>query len=146
MSEIIFVCTGNTCRSPMAAALAAAIFAREGLDFSVSSCGVCAGNSAANKNAILAMQAQKLDLASHKSQPATKELLESAALVLTMTRSHLSQVKAICPTAAAFTLGEFSETLADVLDPFGGNLDEYLSCAAQIKKLLEASLEKFRGM
>ncbi|MCL2225334.1 MAG: low molecular weight protein arginine phosphatase [Defluviitaleaceae bacterium] len=145
MYEIIFVCTGNTCRSPMAAALAAAMFKREGLEISVSSAGVSAyGNSSASKNAVAAMELEMLDLSAHRSQLAAAELLQNAALVLTMTRAHLSHVKIACPAAKAFTLGEFAGSTSEVSDPFGGNLDEYRTCAAQIKQLLEDCLEKFR--
>jgi len=129
----------------MAAAIATAMFEREGIEITVSSAGVSAfGGSSASKNAILAMEFEKIDLNNHKSQAALREILENAALVLTMTRSHLSHVKAACPTAKAFTLGEYAGSLMDVSDPFGGNLEEYRTCAAQIKKLLEACMEKFR--
>jgi protein-tyrosine-phosphatase len=130
----------------MAAALAAALFARENIKITVSSAGVSAsGSSPASKNAIRAMESEKIDLSAHQSQPANAALLQEAALVLTMTRAHLSHVKAACPSANAFTLGEYAGSLMDIADPFGGSLDEYKTCAAQIKKLLESCLEKFIG-
>ena len=145
MYEIIFVCTGNTCRSPMAAALATAMFAREGLNISVSSCGVSVfGSSSASKNAVAAMKPEQIDLSAHKSRQAAAEILGNAALVLTMTRTHLSHVKNFCPAANAFTLGEYAGSFDEISDPFGGSLDEYRKCAAQIKNLLEDCLEKFR--
>jgi protein-tyrosine-phosphatase len=129
----------------MAAALATALFAREKLGISVASAGTNAyDGSCASDNAVLAMEFEKLDLKNHKSQAAALELLQNSALVLTMTRSHLSHVKRIFPEANAFTLGEFAGSAADVCDPFGGDLDEYKNCAAQIKDLLEACLEKFK--
>jgi len=147
MCEIIFVCTGNTCRSPMAAALAAAIFEREGLKISVSSCGVGAyGNCSASQNAVAAMNLERINLSAHKSRLAASEILENAALVLTMTRAHLSHVKRICPAANAFTLGEYAGIPSDISDPFGGSLDEYCACASQIKNLLENCIEKIRNM
>jgi protein-tyrosine-phosphatase len=131
----------------MAAALAAAMFEREGLQIAVGSAGVSAyGGSSASKNAVLAMELEKIDLSAHKSRAAIAELLENAALVLTMTRAHLSYVKTTCPAAKAFTLGEYAGSLLDISDPFGGNLEEYRNCAAQIKVLLESCMEKFRGV
>jgi len=147
MAEIFFVCTGNTCRSPMAATLAAAIFAREGISITVKSAGVAAASgSPASKHAIAAMQLEKLDLSGHASQAAAAEVLAKAALILTMTKAHLNRVKSIIPTANAYTLGEFADSLVEISDPFGGSLDEYKTCAAQIKTLLEACAEKFRGL
>lgn len=145
MSSVLFVCTGNTCRSPIAATLAAAMFEREGIKIAVNSAGTSAfGGSSASKNAILAMEYEKMDLRSHKSQTAPKEILENTALVLTMTRAQLSHVKSACPTANAFTLGEYAGSPDDISDPFGGNLDEYRTCAVQIKELLEACIDKFK--
>ena len=144
MSSIIFVCTGNTCRSPMAAAIAASIFKNEGLEISVLSAGVSAADGhPASENAALAMQEMGLELAAHKSQPALPEILEAAALVLTMTQGHLRYVKSAAPKANAFELGAYVGSPADVCDPFGGSLEVYRTCAAQIKELLHAGLEKF---
>ena len=131
----------------MAAALAAAIFAREGIDIIVKSAGVAAANgSPASKHALVAMQLENLDLSGHLSQAAAVEVLAKATLILTMTKAHCGRIKAITPSANAFTLGEFADSLVEISDPFGGNLDEYKTCAAQIKELLEACTEKFRGL
>jgi protein-tyrosine-phosphatase len=129
----------------MAAALATALFARENIKITVSSAGVSASRSSpASKNAIRAMELEKIDLSAHQSQPANAALLQNAALVLTMTRAHLSHVKTACPTANAYTLGEYAGSLMDIADPFGGSLDEYKTCATQIKKLLDECVEKLR--
>ncbi|MCL2199643.1 MAG: low molecular weight protein arginine phosphatase [Defluviitaleaceae bacterium] len=145
MSSILFVCTGNTCRSPMAATLAAAMFASESLKITVTSAGVSAfGGSPASKNAVLAMEALSLSLSAHKAQPAERDLIENSALILTMTKAHLMHIKAACPTANAYTLGEYAGSKTDISDPYGGSLDVYKACAAQIKTLLEGCKDKFK--
>jgi len=131
----------------MAAALAVEMFKREGINISVSSAGVSAySGSSASRNAILAMEQEKICLTNHKSQAAQLEILQNTALVLTMTRAHLAHVKTACPAANAFTLGEYADTLMDISDPFGGNLEEYCTCASQIKNLLSLCLEKFKTL
>jgi len=145
MSDIVFVCTGNTCRSPMAEVLAAAIFLREGINFRVASAGVSAmPGMPASENAAKAMREEGLELSSHRSKPASKEFLQGAKLVLTMTRGHLEYVRRSCPDVRAFTLGEYASIGKDISDPFGGSLEVYRNCAADIKALLVACAKKIK--
>ena len=145
MSKIVFVCTGNTCRSPMAEALAKSIFESHGLDIIVRSAGVSTGDGyPASENAIAAMLEENIDLQAHKSTQISREILADASLVLTMTKGHLSEVRSICPEASAFTLGEYAMTDSDISDPFGDSLEVYRECAAQIKELIMVSLSKIK--
>jgi len=142
---IIFVCTGNTCRSPMAAALAESIFKKHELTAIVLSAGVAASDGyPASEHAISAMQEETINLQLHRSTQITREILSSASLILTMTGGHLHTIKAIYPQANAFTLGEYAKDGNDVSDPFGGNLNTYRKCAAQIKQLILSSLVKLK--
>ena len=141
---IVFVCTGNTCRSPMAEAMARHLLQENGVDIEVYSAGVGAfGGQPASHNALAAMQEEGLDISAHKSQPTSPTLLGDAALVLTMTAGHLAMVNSICNNANAFTLMDYAKnTDDDIHDPFGGDLETYRATAAQIKELLLLCMDK----
>jgi len=129
----------------MAATLAASIFQQEGLNFEVISAGVNAyGGESASVNAVKVMLEENLNLASHKAQLLSMELLSNATLVLTMTKGHLYAVQSICPTVRAYTLSEFAGVYGEVCDPYGGDLATYRACASQIKQLLLSCVTKIR--
>lgn len=137
---VVFVCTGNTCRSPMAAALATQLIKAQ-----VVSAGVYAGDGyPASQNAVQAMADMGIDIKNHQSTQLTTELLENASLVLTMTASHLHAVKTLNPTVNAYTLGAYANTNTGISDPFGGDLNIYKSCATQINTLLQNCLQRLK--
>ena len=129
--HVLVVCTGNTCRSPMAEALLKRELEVLGrTDVTVSSAGVAAYEGAkASAYAVEVLREEGIDLSQHRSRPATREMLESAT-VLCMTQGHLLRVKTLCPTADArlFCIDR------DVPDPFTGSLDTYRRTAAVLKE------------
>jgi len=136
--KILFVCTGNTCRSPMAQALAIHLF---GEGYEIASAGIMAmQGSAASTHAISAMLQRKLDLAAHKAQMLNEELIEWADLILAMTDGHKSAIN----SEKVHTLGEYAGTSVSVSDPYGGNLQVYLNCAEEIYILLEEIKNKLQ--
>ena len=136
---VLFVCTGNTCRSPMAEAL---FMHRKGeLEWEAESAGVFAALGApASHNAVAACRELEVDLSGHRSQPLTAELVERAELIVTMTESHRFQVLDCFPEVGnrVFLINAFgtSKVPADVSDPFGGSLNTYKQTRDEIDRAL----------
>jgi len=123
----------------MAQVMAAQLF---GESYKVASAGIMAmPKQAASPHAVEAMKQRKIDLTRHKSQILSEDLLNWADLVLTMTESHKSAITN--SKNKIHTLGEYASIKKSISDPFGGDLDTYLSCAKEIYELLEKIKNKF---
>lgn len=130
--NILFVCTGNTCRSPMAAGIMNRIALERGLDVRIESAGIFAQEGApASTEAILAVKKYDVDLLGHHAQPINTELIEKSDLILTMTPAHKMVFAQTAPEKTC-TLCEYAGTEGDIADPFGGDVEEYEACAEQI--------------
>lgn len=142
--NILFVCTGNSCRSPMAEGIMKK--AVEDKDVTVSSAGLSVYTPGrASENAQIVMEEMDIDISSHISSQVSGEAIEDADLVLCMTRSHRNALVDLYPDLShkIFTLCEYAYgTYDDVADPYGGDVDEYRECASQIKDAVCAVCEK----
>lgn len=138
--NLLFVCTGNTCRSPMAERLMRHL-CRGVPGWSFSSAGLFALDGApASEEAVKVLREKDLDLSDHRSRMLTPEMLEAADRVVPMTRSHRGLIVEAHPAAAekTRTLHSFriTEPEADVMDPFGGTLDTYRITRDEIESAL----------
>ncbi len=139
--KILFVCTGNTCRSPMAAAYFEHLCKQSGRDgVMVESAGTHAGTGVPpSAGAVETMARLGINLSSHRSKPLDKKLLADADLVVAMTRSHRLSVGALNHHALAKTrlLMEFADGAGDVCDPIGGDAKVYDDCFHEMKNALD---------
>lgn len=150
-TTILFVCSGNTCRSPMAMALARKVLAQklnttvDKLDekgVAVISAGSFASAGArATPQAVEAVATMNADLTSHRSRPLSVELIHSADRIYTMGRSHRAAVLSMVPSAAEKTV-LLDPSGADIEDPIGSNVTVYKSLAADLEKLITRRFEE----
>ncbi|MEW6159660.1 MAG: ribose 5-phosphate isomerase B, partial [Verrucomicrobiota bacterium] len=142
MKTVLFVCTGNICRSPMAEALFRRAVEGRG-EYRVLSAGVGTMNGQpASAYSVRALQERGLDLSAHRSSMITAQMVHEADYIFGMTHSHVDAITLLYPQAAekTFLLREFDETLEefekDLPDPIGGSYDVYLACRDQIERTI----------
>jgi len=146
--KVLFVCTGNTCRSPMAEGILKKLSRERNLPVEVFSAGLAAFVGApAAPEAVEAAREKGIDLSGHQSQPLSKNLVVESDLILTMTAKHKEMILKKMPSleGKVFTLAGFSGAEdADIADPVGQPLEAYREVFGRMEGLISGSAERLK--
>lgn len=145
--HILFVCTGNTCRSPLAEAVLRRMAAERGLtDLEVSSAGTGSLEGApASSGTYLVGIERAADTSAHRARRLTPRMVAEADLILAMSRGHLAEIERMGGADKAWLLGEYAGFYgadAEVDDPFGGEMEDYRRMAEQVETMISRVLDR----
>ena len=145
---VVFICTANVCRSPMAEKLFEEAVAKSGTKkkIRVFSAGISAmDGDQASENSVIASSEVGLDLSDHRSSALTRAMIENASVIFCMTESHralLNMYFEVPESSPIFLMREFvSEGSTELPDPFGQDIEVYRTCRDHMKEALPSLLE-----
>lgn len=145
--KVLFVCTGNICRSPLAEALLRRLAEERGrADITVASAGTGAfdGGPASEGSYLVGLE-NGLDLSAHKAQQLTSELVADSDLILCMSRHHVERARRLGGDEKAVLLGSYAglpDDQVEIDDPFGGDIEDYRRTWGQLSELMVEVLER----
>lgn len=151
--RLLFVCTGNTCRSPIAEGLARRTLSRR-LDcddeqlaeygFEVSSAGIFAfSGGPASQHSLDQLDQRGVDLSAHRARKASSEVLSRADRIYCLSHSHLNAVLELLPPALSEAARLLDSEGKDIPDPIGGSSAEYARCAGRIEENIDALIDEW---
>jgi protein arginine phosphatase len=149
MHSVLFICTANICRSPMAMGLLMNMTKSEKNKWKIDSAGVMANpGKPASDLAQKVLQKKGIMIEDHRSQMVTLELLESFHLVLTMERMHKEMIRIAFPHSASrlYLISEMVGKKYDIIDPFGLQLSDYEETAEQIENIIKNGFDMIKQL
>lgn len=149
MPALLFICTANICRSPMAMALFKSKVENETSKWRVESAGTWAVEGMpASINSQQVLSDYQLDLSSHFSRPIDHIDLDEFNLILVMEHGHKEAIKVEFPDVSGrvYLLYEMIGYKRDVHDPFGGRLVDYADTAEEINQILTEGMERIKEL
>lgn len=146
--NVLYVCTGNICRSPMAEGILNKLALDCGLDIQAFSAGTSAWGGPATNHAVRAVEElYDVDISNHESQALTPNLAEGADIIICMESHHLRQAHRTAPgkNVTTMKLFAYNDKHGRIDDPYGGDYNIYRNCAQEIYQCIIDSLDKLEG-
>ncbi|MFC2042583.1 hypothetical protein ACFLUA_00295 [Chloroflexota bacterium] len=149
MNSVLFICSANICRSPMAMGLLRSMVEDSSDQWKIESSGVWdMGDQPAALNTKLVLKERGIDLNDHVSRTVTDTTVSEFNLVLVMEDNHKEVLKLVFPeyTDRIYLLSEMVGEIFDIVDPIGGSFADFEETALEMERILSDGFEKINKL